>query len=694
MTVRILAGSGDTAAKQKLFALGSFPSLQQAITVCRSEESARSNVRELDGQPAIGRVPVYQKRYDRKAASDLPTCATCGGKPHGKDTICPAIGKKCYKCNRLDHLAKCCPGTKKSIGAVGVGSDATDTLPGGSHVGSIAVRSISSIRNVGSRADCRFLSRYQRHAHFVARLYRTGHTTPRLPPPGILPIAPAIGAISAPTPSILDNPIPEQPSETHIGEIRQAIIDSYRAVFSRKPSGELPCMDGPPMMIRLKEDAVPHYEGCSRNVSLPDRPEVKKKLDALVAQGTITPTDEPSETQAALVVTRKKNGKPRICVDLSRLNKNILRPEHPVTTPHDAVVEIGGQAEFYTSFDASDGYYQVSLDVSCQNLTTFITPWDRYKFRRAPMGLILSGDEFNRRADAAFAGKQNIVRVVDDILRFDRTFPDHVAGVCSVLQAAMDAGITLELDKFSFAQRRIHWAGYVIQRGGYTVDPGKLKAIAEFPVPRDLTDLRSFNGQVEQLVGFSREIAALREPLRPLLSTKNPFEWTQHHTDSLNAVKRALVSAPILTPFDISRETMLQVDASVRNGMGYVLLQRHDSTWRLIGANSRWCSDTESRYPVPELELAAVEWAARKCRLFLLGLPKPFTLVVDHQALVTILDKHTLGQIENEKIQRLKQRLSKFIFNTVWKKGKEHAIPGALSRFPVNRLSPEDLAVG
>ena len=108
----------------------------------------------------------------------------------------------------------------------------------------------------------------------------------------------------------------------------------------------------------------------------------------------------------------------------------------------------------------------------------------------------------------------------------------------------------------------------------------------------------------------------------------------------------------------------------------------------LIDANSRWC------YSVTELELASVEWATRKCRLFLLGLPKPFTLVVDHQALVTILDKHTLGQIENEKTQRLKQRLSKYIFNTVWKKGKEHAIPGALSRFPVNRPSSEDLAAG
>ena len=99
---------------------------------------------------------------------------------------------------------------------------------------------------------------------------------------------------------------------------------------------------------------------------------------------------------------------------------------------------------------------------------------------------------------------QQIVRVVDDILRFDRTFSGHVRGVCDVLLAAMDAGITLDLEKFKFGQRRIEWVGYVIQHGGYTVEPGKLKAIADFPIPRDLTDLRSFNGLVEQLAGFSR----------------------------------------------------------------------------------------------------------------------------------------------------------------------------------------------
>ncbi len=90
-----------------------------------------------------------------------------------------------------------------------------------------------------------------------------------------------------------------------------------------------------------------------------------------------------------------------------------------------------------------------------------------------------------------------------------------------------------------------------------------------------------------------------------------------------------------------------------------------------------------------KLELVAVEWAMRKCRLYLLGLPS-FQLVVDHQALVTISDKYTLDVMVNPKLQRLKERLSPFIFTTTWRKPRQHAIPDALSRAPVNDPGPDD----
>jgi hypothetical protein len=185
-------------------------------------------------------------------------------------------------------------------------------------------------------------------------------------------------------------------------------------------------------------------------------------------------------------------------------------------------------------------------------------------------------------------------------------------------------------------------------------------------------------GLVEQLAGFSTEVAAAKAPLRPLLSTRNPYFWTAAHDQAFEAVKLALVSPPVLVHFDPGRETTIQVDASRKNGMGYALLQRHGDSWRLVDANSRWCTDTESRYAIVELELAAVEWAIRKCRLYLSGLHN-FTLMVDHQALVAILDKYTLDAIDNPKIQRLKECLSPYSFTTAWRRGKDHAIPDALS---------------
>ena len=145
------------------------------------------------------------------------------------------------------------------------------------------------------------------------------------------------------------------------------------------------------------------------------------------------------------------------CVDLTKLNHHVQRPTHPTRTPRD-VAEIDGQARFFSTFDATNGYFQIPLHPDSQHLTTFMTPWGRYKFLRAPMGLCSSGDEYNRRADMAFAQVTNTVRVVDDILRFDSNFVDHVKGVRAVLTAARNAGITLSPKKFKFAQQTVQWA--------------------------------------------------------------------------------------------------------------------------------------------------------------------------------------------------------------------------------------------
>ena len=155
-------------------------------------------------------------------------------------------------------------------------------------------------------------------------------------------------------------------------------------------------------------------------------------------------------------------------------------------------------------------------------------------------------------------------------------------------------------------------------------------------------------------------------------------------------MKRILCSPPVLAPFDPKLPTMLQTDASRLKGLGCVLLQRHGGNWKLTQTGSRFTTNIELRYAMVELELLAVVWAVKKCYVYLQGLPS-FDIVVDHKPLESILNNQTLDMIDNLRIQRLKEKLSYYVFCVIWRQGKDHAIPDALSRTPCNDPKPLDV---
>merc|ERR1712015_396675 len=78
-----------------------------------------------------------------------------------------------------------------------------------------------------------------------------------------------------------------------------------------------------------------------------------------------------------------------------------------------------------------------------------------------------------------------------------------------------------------------------------------------------------------------------------------------------------------------------------------------------------------------------------KCKLYLIGL-QHFTLTMDHRPLIPILNSYSLDAVENPRLQRLKEKISPYLFTTVWRAGKLLCIPDALSRAPVSHPTPED----
>jgi hypothetical protein len=202
--------------------------------------------------------------------------------------------------------------------------------------------------------------------------------------------------------------MPDNPTETEKAAIKEAILTSLADVFDQST---LNCMEGPGMDIKLRDDAEPYAINGYRPVPIHDRAELKRMLDDMVRKGIIAPQTESTEWASLLVVARKPHGRGfRLCVDLTKLNRFVHRPAHPVRTPRDAVAEIDGSAKWFSALDASNGYHN-ALQPSCQHLTTFATPWGRYRFLRAPQDLNCSGDEYNRRQDTAFDDQQELVRV-------------------------------------------------------------------------------------------------------------------------------------------------------------------------------------------------------------------------------------------------------------------------------------------
>ena len=125
------------------------------------------------------------------------------------------------------------------------------------------------------------------------------------------------------------------------------------------------------------------------------RPKLKEALDDLVAQDVIAPVTTPTEWISSIVAVPKKNGKLRICLDPKDLNRAIQREKYQLPTVEDIATRLHG-AKVFTMMDVRNGFWHVSLEEESTYLTTFQTPFGRYRWKRMPFG-ISSAPEHNRR---------------------------------------------------------------------------------------------------------------------------------------------------------------------------------------------------------------------------------------------------------------------------------------------------------
>ncbi|XP_073137659.1 uncharacterized protein [Henckelia pumila] len=149
---------------------------------------------------------------------------------------------------------------------------------------------------------------------------------------------------------------------------------------------------------------------------------------------------------------------------------------------------------------------------------------------------------------------------------------------------------------------------------GISVDPSKVEAVINWPRPTSVPDIRSFMGLAGNYRRFIAGFSSIAKPITQLTQKNTPFVWTHECEASFVEQKKRLTSAPILSILSGTGGFTVYSDAS-HKGLGCILMQRG----HVIAYASRELKPHEIRYPVHDLELAAIVFALKIWRHYLYG---------------------------------------------------------------------------
>ena len=305
-----------------------------------------------------------------------------------------------------------------------------------------------------------------------------------------------------------------------------------------------------------------------------------------------------------------------------------------------------------------------------------------FQFCVMPFGLTNTPSTFERLMDEVFKGlnPEICLLYLDDIIVKSATFEGHIENLKLIFDRLRSAGLKLSPKKCHLFKEKVSFLGHVVSKDGISTDPDKIKAVLNWPVPKTLTQLRSFLGLCSYYRKFIRGFSSLAKPLHHLTEKDVKFEWSSECQNAFSKLKNLLTQAPVLSYPEPSSSFILDTDAS-GVGLGAVLSQVQDGQEKVIGYYSRTLSKSERRYCVTRRELLAVVDSIKHFHPYLYGVP--FLIRTDHGSLRWFLNfKNLEGQVG-----RWNEVLGSYNFTLIHRPGKLHQNADSLSRRPCEHCS-------
>lgn len=474
---------------------------------------------------------------------------------------------------------------------------------------------------------------------------------------------------------------PDDGTEHTAPEIPAAYAD-FQDLFDVTDRPPLPRHSALEHRIDLDKGAQPPW-GPIYPLSAVELEILRKWLALALEKGWIQPSTSPAG--APILFVPKKEGEPRLVVDYRALN-HITRKNRAPLPLIGEILDRLSSAKIFTKIDLKDAYYRIRIREGDEWKTAFRTRYGHFEFRVMPMGLVNAPATFQTYINHALAGLVDVTCIVylDDILIFSDDEAAHEQHVREVLERLRKADLYINLKKCQFHTREVSFLGFVVSGEGLAMEPNRVEAIAQWPLPRSVHDIRVFLGFTGFYRRFIRSYAILCVPLTDLLreDQQRPFQLTEAAKEAFQELVRRFQEAPILRHFDPTLPIRVETDAS-KYAVGAVLSQLHGDRWHPVAYRSRKLTDQETRYVNAERELLALVDAFKAWRHYLLYSQNPVVALTDHLNLTGLQGKAK----PSGRQLRWSDDLAEFDFVIKYRPGAQNAADG-LSRRPDHMPAP------
>jgi hypothetical protein len=269
------------------------------------------------------------------------------------------------------------------------------------------------------------------------------------------------------------------------------------------------------------------------------------------------------EWLAYTIMVKKANGKWRMCIDFTVLNKACLKDEFPLPRI-DSLVDVAASSELMSLLDCYSGYHQIWMKKEDEPKTSFITPSGTFCYLRMPEGLKNAGGSFSRMTSKVLHSQigRNVLTYVDDIIVKSTKQENHVADLQETFANFRQAGLKLNPEKCVFGVKKGNFHGFLVSTKGIEANPSKIEAILRMEPPNSKKGAQQLAGRLTSLNRFISRSAERNLPFFEILKSAEVFQWGPAQQKAFKDLKQYLIDLTTLTPPSSGALLLLYVAAS------------------------------------------------------------------------------------------------------------------------------------